>query len=172
MVPTVALLNVEVKGTARYVARRGQVARARQLARTIACSKLKGDARLEGVAPRGTSRKSIGYIIGPELVGTVASPRRDHVVVERQSVVDRASNEQPPVGLDRIVACALCIARGREMAVVGGARRRFELEGDAGREGETLCGARRQRTAGKLSVLIGTVAPVPSHPPNIDSRRW
>ena len=88
MVPTVALLNVEVKGTARYVARRGQVARARQLARTIACSKLKGDARLEGVAPRGTSRKSIGYIIGPELVGTVASPRRDHVVVERQSVVD------------------------------------------------------------------------------------
>ena len=135
MVPTIALFNVEVEGTAQYVARRGQVARARQLARTIARSKLKGDARLEGVAPRGTSRKSIGYIIGPEIVGAVASSRRDHVVVERRSAVDRASNEQPPVGLDRVVAYVLCIARGRELAVGGGARRRFEREGDAGREG-------------------------------------
>ena len=135
MVPAVAPLNVEVEGIAQFVARRGQVARARQPAPTKARFKLKGDARLEGVAPRGTSRKSIGYIIVPELVGAVASPRRDHVVVERQSVIDRASNEQPPIGLDRVVACALCIARGRELAVGGGARRRFELEGDAGREG-------------------------------------
>ena len=137
MVPAVAPLNVEVESLAQRVARLGQVerARARQLALAIARSKLKGDARLEGVAPRGTSRKSIGYIIVPELVGAVASPRRDHVVVERQSVIDRASNEQPPIGLDRVVACALCIARGRELAVGGGARRRFELEGDAGCEG-------------------------------------
>ena len=93
MVPTVALLNVEVEGTARY--RRGLVARARQLARAIARSKLKRDARLEGVAPRGTSRKSISYVIDAELVGAGASPRQDFVVVGRHNGT-RASNEKPP----------------------------------------------------------------------------
>ena len=93
MVPTVALLNVEVEGIARY--RRGQVARARQVALAIARSKLKRDARLEGVAPRGTSRKSISYVIDAELVGVGASPRRDFVVVGRHNGTI-ASNEKPP----------------------------------------------------------------------------
>ena len=81
--PTVAPLNVEVEGTAQYVACRGLVARARQLALAIARSKLKRDARRYGVAPRGASRKSISYVIDAELVGAGASPRRDHVVVGR-----------------------------------------------------------------------------------------
>jgi hypothetical protein len=51
MVPTVALLNVEVEGiTTQYVACRGLVARARQVALAIARSKLKSDARRCGVA--------------------------------------------------------------------------------------------------------------------------
>ena len=94
MVPTVALLNVEVEGT-HYVACRGLVARARQAALAIARSKLKRDARLEGVAPRGTSRKSISYVIDAELVGAGASPQRDFVVVGRHNGT-RASNEKPP----------------------------------------------------------------------------
>ena len=96
MIPTVALLHVEVKGTAQYVARRSLVARVRQLALAIARSKLKGDARLDGVAPRGASCKSISYVIDAELVAVGASPRRDHVVVGRHNGT-RASNEKPPI---------------------------------------------------------------------------
>ena len=95
MVPTVALLNVEVEGTTHFVACRGLVARARQLALAIARSKLKRDARLEGVAPRGASRISIIYVIDAELVGAGASPRRVHLVVGRHNGT-RASNEKPP----------------------------------------------------------------------------
>ena len=133
MVPTVALLDVDVEGT-HYVACRGLVARARQVALAIARSKLKRDARLEGVAPRGASRKSISYVIDAELVGAGASPRQDFVVVGRHNGT-RASNEKPPFswrpGCDGVEACVKCIARGRELAVGGGARRRSELEGDA-----------------------------------------
>ena len=50
MVPTVALLNVEVEGITHCVACRGLVARARQVALAIARSKLKRDARRCGVA--------------------------------------------------------------------------------------------------------------------------
>ena len=162
MVPTVALLNVEVEGT-HYVACRGLVARARQVALAIARSKLKRDARRYGVAPRGASRKSISYVIDAELVGAGAFRRLDHVVVGRHNST-RASNEKPPIswrpGCDRKVACVKCIARGRELAIGGGARRRSELEGDAPVPGDgyTSCGTLRQRIAGRGTMLIGTSA--------------
>jgi hypothetical protein len=95
MLPTVALLNVEVEGITHCVACRGLVARARQLALAIARSKLKRDAHRLGVAPRGASRKSISYVIDAELVAAGAPPRRDHVVVGRHNGT-RASNEKPP----------------------------------------------------------------------------
>jgi hypothetical protein len=95
VVPTVALLNVEVEGITHCVACRGLVARVRQLALAIARSKLKRDARRYGVAPRGASRKSISYVIDAELVGAGAAPRRDHVVVGRHNGT-RASYEKPP----------------------------------------------------------------------------
>jgi hypothetical protein len=176
MIPTVALLHVEVKGTAQYVARRSLVARVRQLALAIARSKLKGDARLDGVAPRGASCKSISYVIDAELVAVGASPRRDHVVVGRHNGT-RASNEKPPIswrpGCGREEACVKCIARGREKAIGGGARLRFELEGDAPVPGDgcTSCGTLRQRIAGRGTMLIGTSAPGPSRPPNVGGAR-
>ncbi len=176
MVPTVALLYVEVEGITHCVARRSLVARARQLALAIARSKLKRDARRFGVAPRGASRKSISYVIDAELVAAGAPPRRDHVVVGRHNGT-RASNEKPPIsrrpGCDRKVACVKCIARGRELAIGGGARRRSELEGDAPVPGDgcTSCGTLRQRIAGRGTMLIGIRAPGPSRPPNVGGAR-
>ena len=164
MVPTVALLNVEVEGTTHCVAYPGLVARARQVALAIARSKLKRDARRFGVAPSGASRKSISYVIDAKLIGAGASPRLDHVVVGRHNGT-RASNEKPPIswrpGCDREEACVKCIARGRKLAVGGGARRRSELEGDAPvpGDGDTSCGTLGQRIAGRGTKLIGTSAP-------------
>jgi hypothetical protein len=174
VVPTVALLNVEVEGITHCVARRSLVARARQLALAIARSKLKRDARRFGVAPRGASCKSISYVIDAELVAAGAPPRRDHVVVGRHNGI-RASYEKPPIswrpGCGRFEGWEKYIARGRELAI--GARPRSELEGDAPVPGDgcTSCGTLRQRIAGRGTMFIGTSAPGPSRPPNVGGAR-
>ena len=113
MVPTVALLNVEVEGTTHFVACRGLVARARQLALAIDRFKLKRDARRYGVALRGASRKSVTPVIDAELVGVVTSPIRDFVVVGCHNGTG-ASNEKPPFIWRCICVepCVKCIARG------------------------------------------------------------
>ena len=96
MVPTVALLKVEVEGSTTHCVV-VLVARARQLAvRVRARSKLKRDARRCGVALRGASRKSISYVIDAELVAVGALRRRYLVVVGRHNGT-RASNEKPQI---------------------------------------------------------------------------
>ena len=95
MVPTVALLKVEVEGsTAHCVV--VLVARARQVALAASSIELKRDARRCGVAPRGASRKSISHVIHAELVAVGAKRSRDLVVVGRHNGT-RASNEKPQI---------------------------------------------------------------------------
>ena len=99
MVPTVALLKVEVEGSTAHcvvvLVARAQVALA---ASSIADSsiELKRDARRCGVAPRGASRKSISHVIHAELVAVGAKRSRDLVVVGRHNGT-RASNEKPQI---------------------------------------------------------------------------
>jgi hypothetical protein len=175
VVPTVALLKVEVEGSTTHCVV-VLVARARQLAvRVRARSKLKRDARRCGVALRGASRKSISYVIDAELVAVGALRRRDLVVVGRHNGT-RASNEKPQIswrpGSDRYEFWAKCIARGREEAILL-AICLSELEGDAPVPGDgyTSCGTLRQRIVLRATMLIETRAPEPSRPPNVGGPR-